>query len=366
MARGSFFYTSTCSKRRNVCVSSCFARLTVVTLLTAAWESSFVLQLKINIVKNRKAAQLLKQATIIVLLGLSIVSCKKDDTPVKDPAAGGTDYHQTAVTQTVAVGDAKFAYRVLGDKTGIPLVMLSPLGSSMDDWDPEITNGLAQKYKVIIFDNRGVGASTGTTPDNIPDMAKDAVAFINALGYTKVNLMGFSMGAFISQQVVLTQPALVNKIILTGTGPKGSQGLSNLPSLLAASAGLSAEESFLHFGFTTSAASISAGKNAYERTLKRQVNRDAPLSADAGTAEVKAVLGWAQPYPDALKELQAVTQPVLIAQGQKDIPVPVINALNMAQNLPNAQLVVYPDAGHAAVFQYPGSFVQTALDFLGE
>ncbi|MDB4923782.1 alpha/beta hydrolase [Mucilaginibacter sp.] len=318
--------------------------------------------------KNRRLIQLMKSAVAVLLLGLGIVfvSCKKDSIPVKTPVGVTTDHHQTAVTQFVTAGGTKFAYRVLGDKPGIPLVMLSPLGSSMDDWDPAITNGLAQKYKVIIFDIQGVGTSGGTTPDNIPDMAKGIASFIKALGYSKVNLMGFSMGSFISQQIVLTEPGLVNKIILTGTGPKGSQGLSNLPNILASAAGLSPEQVFLASFFASSAASQSAGKSAYERVQERQVDRDTPLSGESFTAEVKAVLGWAQPYPDALKELQSVTQPVLIAQGQEDILVPVVNAINMSKSLPNARLTVYPDAGHAAFFQYHDDFVQKAIEFLGK
>jgi pimeloyl-ACP methyl ester carboxylesterase len=195
-------------------------------------------------------------------------------------------------------------------------------------------------------------------------MAKGVVAFLKKLGYSKVNLMGFSMGSFISQQIALTEPALVNKMILTGTGPKGAEGLSNLPTLLASAAGLSQEEFLLKFAFTASPNSIKAGKLSYQRIQKRVTNRDAPLRAESITAEVKAVLGWAAPYPDAFKELKNITQPVLIAQGDHDIPVPVINAVQMSQNLPNAQLIVYPDAGHAAVFQYPDKFVQSALDFL--
>ena len=314
--------------------------------------------------KNSKTINAMKRVVLLVLLGLSILSCKKDDFSNNGSDTGATDYHETAITQFITAGGTKFAYRVLGDKTDIPLVMVASLGSSMDDWDPAITNGLAQQYKVILFDIQGVGLSSGITPDNIPDMAKGVVTFINALGYSKVNLMGFSMGSFISQQVVLTNPALIDKLILTGTGPKGAEGLSNLSNLLAAAAGLSQEEFLLKFAFASSPASISAGKRSYERIQKRVTDRDAPVSAESSTAEVKAVLGWAQPYPDALKELKNITQPVLIAQGQYDVPVPVINAINMSHNIPGAQLIVYPDAGHAAMFQYPDDFVQAALDFL--
>lgn len=307
----------------------------------------------------------MKHLILFAVLALGIVSCKKDDTPGNGQETT-IDYHQTATTQFVSSGDTKYAYRVLGNKGGMPLVLLSPLGGSMDDWDPAITNGLAQKYKVIIFDNQGVGASTGKTPSTIADMAKGAVAFIKALGYSKVNLMGFSMGGFVTQQILLTEPSLVDKVVLTGTGPKGSEGLANLPDILVGGAGLNPLESYLYFGFTTSDASRAAGKLSYERVHKRTIDRDSALSAESSAAQLTAVLAWAQPYPDALKELEAVTQPVLHIQGQKDKPVPVVNAINMSQHIPNDRLVIYPDAGHAAFFQYPEQFVQEVSDFLGE
>jgi pimeloyl-ACP methyl ester carboxylesterase len=303
--------------------------------------------MKITILTN-----VLKTTGLVILLSLSIASCKKDDnnsSPVKDPV----DYHKTAATKFATVGDVKFAYRVLGDQPGTPLILISALASSMDDWDPAVTNGLAANNKVIIFDIQGVASSTGTTPNNIPDMAKGVVAFIKALGYTKVNLMGFSMGSFISQQIVLTEPGLVNKIILTGTGPKGAAGLSNLPNLLGAAAGLSPEDSFLKFAFTSATASVAAGKAVWLRTLERTVDRDVPLSAATGGAELTAVLGWAQP-----------TQPVLIAQGEEDLAIPVINSQNMSKGFPNAKLIIYPDAGHAAFFQYHDQFVASVNDFL--
>lgn len=306
----------------------------------------------------------MKHLILSALLALGLVSCSKDDNPSKDQDNVTIDYHQTAKTQFVASGDTKYAYRVLGNKEGTPLLMVSPLGGTLDDWDPALTNALAQKYKVILFDNQGVGASTGKTPSTIADMAKGVVAFIKAMGYTKVNLMGFSMGSFITQQIVLTEPALVNRIILTGVGPKGSEGLSNLPNILAATAGLSPVESFLYFGFTSSTASRDAGKLSFERRLKRTIDRDSTLSNESSTAQFTAVLAWAQPYPNALKELEAVTQPTLILQGQKDLPVPVINAINISQHIPNVRLVTYPDAAHAALFQLPEEFAKQVADFL--
>lgn len=314
----------------------------------------------------KKAINVIKGFLLLLLLGVSMAFCNKNNVPVNDTTTVNTDYHQTATTQFVAVGETNYAYRVLGNKNGTPLVMLASLGSSMDEWDPAVTNGLAQRYKVIIFDVQGVGSSSGKTPENIADMAKGTVAFIKALGYNKVNLLGFSMGSFIAQQIVLTSPDLVNKIILTGTGPKGAEGLSNLPNLLSQTVGLSPEQSFLVSHFAPSATSQAAGKSSFERIIKRSTNRDTPVSNESATAGLKAVLTWAQPNADAFNELRNIKKPVLIAQGESDFLVPVANAVKMSNTIPGAQLIVYPDAGHGAIYQYHDEFVKAAIDFLNK
>ena len=316
--------------------------------------------------ENNRLINVMMSFVLVIFLALAFISCKKDEPIVNGPENVTIDYHQTATTQFITAGETSFAYRVLGNKPGIPLVMISALGNSMDDWDPAVTNGLTQRYKVIIFDIQGVGSSSGTTPNNIPDMANGVIKFINALGYTKVNLLGFSMGSFITEQIALTNPSLVNKIILTGTGPKGAEGLSNLPNILATTVGLTREQIFLASFFASSPESQSAGKLSYERVQKRTVNRDAPVSNESATAGLIAVLGWAQPNPHALNELKNITKPVLIAQGENDFLVPVINATNMANNLPNARLIVYHDAAHGAIYQYHDEFIHAAFEFLGK
>lgn len=315
--------------------------------------------------KTSKTFQSIKTILLLALTGLSFASCKKDNetaTPPDQPV----EYHQTAKTQFVTAGGNSYAYRVLGDKAGTPLVMLSPLGGGMDDWDPAVTNGLAQQFKVILFDNRGVGASKGTTPGNIADMAAYATEFIKALGYSKVNLMGFSMGSFITQQILLTSPELVDKVILTGAGPKGAVGLANLPDVLGLTAGLNAEQAFVKLGFANTPKSIEAGKAAYARIQKRTTDRDLPLSDAASAAQLTAVLGWAQPDANALTALKSVKNPVFIAHGQDDIPVNVVNAVNLSKSFPNAKLTIFPESGHAAVFQNYGEFVKQATEFLSK
>ncbi|MEY8759010.1 alpha/beta fold hydrolase [Chryseobacterium tongliaoense] len=291
------------------------------------------------------------------------MSCREESeiTTVREiPAAT----HQTAKTQFINVKGTSFAYRVLGKEGGVPLVLLPGLGGSMDDWDPAVTDGLAKKYKVIIFDNKGVAASKGTTPNTVQAMADDAIDFIKALHLNKVNIMGFSMGGFVAQRVVLTQPSLINKVILTGTGPMGAIGLSNLPNIIAGTAGLSPEESFLKFGFTQSAASIAAGKASYARIQLRTIDRDLPLSDATSASQFTAVLSWAQPDANALTEINKIKNPVLIIHGENDLPISVQNAQNMKQNLDHAELLIFPDSGHASFFQNHDAFVARAIAFL--
>ncbi|WP_415326893.1 alpha/beta fold hydrolase [Chryseobacterium sp. MMS23-Vi53] len=304
-------------------------------------------------------------ALCLTLFSTFAMSCtSENDVTITQEAPAPT--HQNAKTQYVNVKGATFAYRVIGRESGIPIVLFPGLGGSMDDWDPAVIDGLAQKNKVIIFDNKGVAASTGTTPSDIQSMANDAIDFMEALHLTKVNIMGFSMGGFIAQRVALTKPALINKIILTGTGPKGAIGLSNLPNIVASTAGLSPEESFLKFGFTTSTQSIAEGKAAYARIQLRTTDRDLTLSDATSGAQFTAVLAWAQPDANALEEVKNIKKPVLIVHGENDLPVSVQNAHNMSQNLENSELLIFPDSGHASFFQNHDAFVAKAIQFLNK
>ncbi len=169
--------------------------------------------------KNIKAMRSIKQLVLLAFLGLGLPSCAKEDAG-GNPELLVTDYHQVAPNRFIQADGVTYAYRELGEKSGTPVLMLSPLAGSMDDWDPAVTNGLAAGYKVILLDIQGVGLSDGHTPDSIAGMAKGVVGFIKALGLQKVNLVGFSMGSFIAQHIMLTEPDLVNKVVLTGTGPK--------------------------------------------------------------------------------------------------------------------------------------------------
>jgi len=295
--------------------------------------------------------------------------------------------HETAITKFIEVDGvhevdgargvegARIAYRAFGKMEGapqvpqvplIPLVLLQHFTGTMDNWDPAITNGLAEEFQVVLFDNKGLGASGGQTPDTIEAMARDAVAFIKAIGYTKVNLLGFSMGGFIAQQITLDEPTLVNKLILAGTGPKGGEGLANSEKALAATAGMSPEEQKLYFFYETTATSRALGRESLARINKRSTARDPDTAASGILAQLKSILDWAQPDAGSLDRLQQINQPVLIVNGSNDIICPTINSYIMFQNLPDAILNLYPDSGHGSIFQYPELFLAAAIPFLSE
>ncbi|WP_333863709.1 alpha/beta fold hydrolase [Sphingobacterium sp.] len=295
---------------------------------------------------------------------VSIACSDKDKFPTEQELSAVD--HNNAKTNFISVKGINFAYRSWGKEGGIPLVLLPGTGGSMDDWDPAVTNGLAKKYKIIIFDNKGVASSNGTTPNTIQAMANDAIDFIKAMNLGTVNIMGFSMGGFVAQRIVLTEPTIINKIILADSGPKGAIGLANLPNIVAGTAGLSPEESYLKFGFTESQASIAAGKASFARVHLRTVDRDPALSDATSTAQFTAVLAWAQPDAAALEEIKTIKKPVLIVHGDKDLPISIQNAYHMKKNLANAVLVEFSDSGHAAFYQNYEAFLTKALAFLAQ
>jgi len=267
-------------------------------------------------------------------------------------------------TKTVNVNGADIAYRIYGDKGGTPLVLLAPLGSSMDDWDPAVIKGLAQYSQVVVFDNKGVGSSAGKTPNTIAEMANDAVSFIQTLGSSKVNLLGFSMGGFIAQEIVETQPQWVNRLILVGTGPQGSEGLSEVGAKIQSIAKLDPQEQFLQSLFAQTATSRQLGKASFARITAKKESRDLPLSQDAFVGELTAVLGWAKPDSVAFARAAKVPTPVLIVGGKNDLLVPIVNPFRLYQAIPNSRLLLLPDAGHGVMFQYPDLFVKAAETFL--
>jgi pimeloyl-ACP methyl ester carboxylesterase len=272
--------------------------------------------------------------------------------------------YKDAPTRTVSAGGVEFAYRELGPRTGVPLVLVTHLAAVLDNWDPRVVDGLATNHRVIAFDNRGVGATTGTTPKTIQAMAKDTVTFIRALGLTQVDLLGFSMGGMIAQVIVQDQPRLVRKLILAGTGPAGGEGITNITRLshldtVRALLTLQDPKQFLFFTRTRNGR--QAGKQFLARLKERTDNRDKAITLKAYFAQLAAIHSWGLERP---QDLSGIRQPVLVANGESDRMVPTTNSLDLARRLPDSDLVIYPDAGHGGIFQFNEQFVAKALAFL--
>ena len=271
---------------------------------------------------------------------------------------------KNAPTRTIDAGGVTFAYRQLGPSTGVPVIFLTHLAAVLDNWDPRVVDGMAAKHRVITFDNRGVGASSGSTPTTIEEMARDAVAFIRALGFDQVDLFGFSMGGMIAQVIAQEEPRLVRKMILAGTGSAGGEGIEKVTriSYLDIARGLlTRQDPKQYLFFTRTPNGRAAGKQFLARLQERTNDRDKPIRTGAFRAQLKAIHRWAKQTP---ADLSSIRQPVLVVNGESDRMVPTKNTVDLDRRLPNSQLVIYPDAGHGGVFQFHEDFVKRAVEFL--
>lgn len=267
-------------------------------------------------------------------------------------------------TKTVDVGGTPFAYRELGTATGVPVVFLHHLMAVLDDWDPRVIEGIAARHHVIAFDNRGVGASGGKVPGTVEQMGSDAIAFIRALGYQKVDLLGFSLGGGVAQMVALQAPGLVRCMVLAGTGPRGGGGIERIGAITAiayvkAALTFSDARDFLFFPRTSEGK--RAAKEYFRRLGERTSDRDRKISMQARFAQLRAIRHAGLSEPD---NLSAITAPVLVANGDHDLMVDSSHSADMADRLPDATLKIYPDSGHGGVFQHHEIFVPDVLAFL--
>ena len=269
-----------------------------------------------------------------------------------------------APTGVITAAGSRFAYREVGPRGGIPVVVLNHWGAVLDNFDPRIIDGLATRHHVIAVNYRGIGASGGLAPLTIDEMARDAIALIRALGHSTVDLMGFSLGGMVAQDMVLKAPDLVRKLILTGTGPAGGEGIAKVGAVswpLILKGLLTFRDPKTYLFFTSTANGRGAAKAFIARTKERKVGRDKGPTPRAFLRQLKAIQAWGRQVP---QDLTRIRIPVLVANGETDIMVPTSNSHDMARRIPGAKLVIYPDAGHGGIFQYHAQFVPTALAFL--
>lgn len=274
-----------------------------------------------------------------------------------------TPFIDTA-NQSIAVNGIPFAYRDTGPATGMPLVLFNHWGAVLDNFDPAIIDGLAQTRRVITTDYRGIGNSGGTAPLTVSEMADDAIQLIRALGLKTVDVLGFSLGGFVAQDIALKAPDLVRRLILTGTGPAGGTGIDKVgtvswPLILKGLLTLRDPKFYLFF---TSSANGRRSASQYLRRLKaRKNNRDKGPTPRAFLRQLRAITAWGRQPRQALGRLRT---PTLVVNGDNDLMVPSVNSFELARLIPNAQLVIYEDAGHGGIFQHHADFVAKAQAFL--
>ena len=274
--------------------------------------------------------------------------------------------HNTVPTEFITTGGIRFAYRRFGIKSGVPLVFFQHFMGNLDDHDSALTDAFAADREVILFNNAGVASSGGTTPDTIRQAARDAEAFIDALGLTVIDVLAHSMGGLVAQQMAFDRPKLVRRLVLVGTGPRGGVGIGEAPPETRALFFIKyehQEEMWLPILFTPSEASQAAGR-AYLARMMARTDRDAVVSMETVQAQAAAIAAYGAEKDETYAHLKELRQPTLIVNGNNDIIIPTINSYLLQQHIPNAQLILYPDANHGAHHQYPELFVQHTRLFL--
>ena len=275
----------------------------------------------------------------------------------------GTAYRD-AETQHVTVGDTRFAVRALGRAEGTPLVLLNHWGANLENFDPAIVDGLASERPVYALNYRGIGGSEGEVRTSVAEMAQDMIAVIRALSPGPVDLLGFSLGGFVAQQIALTEPALVRRMILAGTGPAGGEGGEAIVGVTVRAflkGAFTLRDPKCYLFFTASRSSRIAAKAFLARLKGRTAQRDDAVGPSAFLNQLKAIKAWSRQSPQPLDLIEI---PVLVANGDSDAMVPSENSRDLTRRIQGAELVLYPDAGHGGIFQYHSEFVEKANDFL--
>lgn len=290
------------------------------------------------------------------------------DSTVFQSAAGVTDYSRTP-NRYVTVEGIKLAYRTIGNRPDAPpLVLFQHFTGTMDDWDQSMIEGLAKSRTVVIFENAGIGASEGKAPDSVATMARYAEGFLNALHLRQVDILGFSLGGAVAQQVLADRPELVRKAMLVGTGPQGAEGFKDLPNIISGNMKISAETNVplkaLLF-FTATPEGRQSGLDFVKRINNHTVDPEPVASQETTQAQAKAWITWGL-SPANTAQLAAIKQPVLVVNGNDDLIAPTINSYVLYQRIPTAQLILYPDSGHGSLFQYHALFVSHVNTFLDE
>jgi pimeloyl-ACP methyl ester carboxylesterase len=280
-----------------------------------------------------------------------------------------SSYSELPNLQVKAGDGIDYVYRDTspGSSAGVPLVLLQRFRGNLDAWDPALIDALASATRVVAFDNAGVGGSTGTTPHTVEQMAHDAIAFIALLDLAQVDLIGFSIGSFVAQEIAMIRPGLVRRLVLASAAPRGAAGMHGwAPEVIGAIGNPETRpEQYLDVFFTSSAASRQAGQESLRRTYARTEGRDTETTWATREAQYDAVCAWGIPDHSLLQRLSCLELPVFVANGDSDPMILPRYSYLMAGLLPNAIVKIYPDSAHGFLFQHHAEFAVDVLDFLG-
>jgi pimeloyl-ACP methyl ester carboxylesterase len=281
-----------------------------------------------------------------------------------DPLTGYADASTQRVT---AENGIEYAYRDLGNGD-VPLVVLQHFRGNLDNWDPALVDALAAERRVVAFDNVGVGDTAGTTPNTVETMAHDAIAFVEAMGFERVDLLGFSLGSFVAQEIALIRPDLPRRVVLASSAPRGAAGMHGwAPDVIGAiGAPETSPQGYLEVFFAPTETSRDAGQQAMGRIFGRSTDRDQPTTWQTRQAQYDAVCDWGIPNHSLLQRLAAIDVPVFVANGDSDPMILPRYSWLLAGLLPDARLTIYPDSAHGFLFQHHSRFAADVNAFLME
>jgi pimeloyl-ACP methyl ester carboxylesterase len=274
----------------------------------------------------------------------------------------------TAITGSLNVDDESYAYRRFGSGAGLPLLFLQHFMGTLDNWDPAVTDPLASDHEVILFDNAGIGRSSGTVPQTVAGMANHVFTFLDALGIGNCDVLGFSLGGMVAQQMVLDRPSVFRRMILVGTAPRGGENIMHLENADLArymtDPQLTGFQRLRKLFFAPTSTSQAAADAFIARLEERKTDLDPRPGSDVAAAQLAAFREWEQFTGERYADLASIAQPALVVNGIHDIMIPVANSYALSANLPNAVLITYPDSGHGSLFQFHKSFTRQTAEFL--
>jgi len=276
-----------------------------------------------------------------------------------------TTYSELPNKLVSAANGVDYTYREVGDG-GVPLVLLQHFRGNLDSWDPALIDALAPDRRVVTFDNAGVGGSTGVTPNTVEQMAHDAIAFVAAMGFGQVDVLGFSIGSFVAQEIAMIRPAIVRRLILASAAPKGAAGMHGWAPEVIGAVGTptTSPDEYLDVFFARSPASRQAGQEALRRMYARTEDRDTATTWETREAQYDAVCAWGIPDHALLQRLSCIEMPVFVANGDSDPMILPHYSYLLAGLIPQARVKIYPDSAHGFLFQHHAEFAADVNEFL--